>query len=603
MTTAAQRPSAIRSIARGIAVALLAGWVVGTSLANLAFLREPPGGYGMLVDYDGVVKGVEAGSPAALAGILPGDRVDLALTGREARNLVVPAKANVAVGTSIELWLDRANGPERVAITAAPLAAPGAYQFALVMRRLAALVFLVVGVGLVLLRPSPMTWGFLLFCVGLNPQTFFVTFARYPSAQSNLIVTILDDVFISAGVIGLLVFCLHFGRDSIAGWRRAVERAAPFLFLLCVGLTVYPDYANLALGLPAERIQTLSLALRGVILALAVYGLLDTYLRGPIGARQRIRWVAIGLVLGVAGTYTADILIFSNAPFALPDYVESALLILSAMLPLAVAYAVVRHRVIDVGFVISRALTYGALTAFIVLCFSALHWVLAEVLRATKLTSAAEVALVIALGYSLVVVHRRIESFTERVFFRRRHEAEARLNRAALALPRAPSLQAVDELTQAEAHSALALDSSAVFRREAGGTRYVRTAAPGWGPGTAEVLDADDALVLAALSKGAALRVRDVDWERPDLPTGSARPVLAVPAIIRDDMWALALFGAHASGEDLDPDEVQALAGLVRGACAGYEHVTAEMLREENERLKREVVALRAQLQTSKGSA
>jgi hypothetical protein len=603
MTTAAHRPSPSRSIARGIAVVLLAGWVLGTSWANLAFLWEPPGTFGMLVDYDGVVKGVEAGSPAALASIHPADRIDLALTDREARNLVVPAKANAAVGTTIELWLDRPSGPTPVTITAAPLSSPRAFQFALVMRRLAALVFLAVGSALVLLRPSPTTWGFFLFCVGLNPQTFYVTFARYPSALSNIIVTVLDDVFISAGVIGLLVFCLHFGRDSVAGWRRAVERSTPFLFLLCVVLTAYPDYANLALGLSAGRIQTLSLVLRGAILALAVYALLDTYMRGPVEARQRIRWVAIGLVLGVAGTYTADILVFSNAPFALPDYAESALLLLSAMLPLAVAYAVVRHRVIDVSFVISRALTYGALTAVIILCFSILHWLLGEVLQASRLTNAAEIALVIALSYSLAVLHRRIETFTERVFFRRRHEAEARLDSVALALPRASSLQAVDELTQSEASSALALASAAVFRREDGGTRYVRTASSGWSPNTAETLDPDDKLVLLISSKRVSLRVRDVDWERPDLPAGTARPVLAVPFVIRDDVPALALFGAHLSGEDLDPDEVRTIAGLVRGACTGYEHVTAELLRKENERLTQEVAALRMQLGTSKGSA
>jgi hypothetical protein len=603
MKAPTQRTPAFRSIARAFAVGLLVAWVLGTSVANLGFLREPPGTFGMRIDYDGRVKGVDAGLPAARAGIRPADRVDLRLTDKEARSLVVPAKANAAVGTAIELWLDRPSGPMPVTIIAAPLPSARAFQFALIMRRLAALIFIVVGATLVLVRPGPQTWGFFLFCVGLNPQEFYVTFARYPSALSNLVVTVADDIFISAGVIGLLAFCLRFGHDSIDGWRRGAERSSPYLFLFCAVLTVYPDYANLALGLPAESIQTLSLVLRGAILALAVYALLDTYMRGPTEARQRIVWVAVGLVLGVVGTYTTDVLVFSNAPFALSDVAESGMLVLSAMLPLAVAYAVVRHRVIDVSFVINRALAYGVLTTIIVLCFAVLHWLLGEVLRATKLATAAEIALAIALSYFLAVFNRRIEGFTERVFFRRRHEAEARLNRVALALPHASSLLAVDQLTQSEALNALQLASSAIFRREDGGTRYVRTASSGWSSGSAHALDADDVLVRAAASKRAPLRVLDLDRERSDLPAGHARPVLAVPLIAHDDMSALALFGAHSSGEDLDPDELRAIAGLARGACAGYEHVTVELLRKENERLTHEAEALRAQLQPPKGSA
>lgn len=603
MKAPTQRSPVLRSIARGFAVGLLVAWVLGTSVANLGFLREPPGTLGMRIDYDGRVKGVDAGLPAGQAGLHPGDRIDLRLTDGQARSLVVPAKANIAVGTTVKLWVDRPTGPTPLTLTAIPLPSPGTFQVALVMRRLAALVFVVVGAALVLLRPSPLTWGFFLFCVGLNPQAFYVTLSRYPSALSNLVVTMADDVLISAAVVGLLVFSMWFGHESIAGWRRAVERSAPSLFVFCAVVTAYPDYANLALGLPAGPIQTLSLGLRGAILALAIYGLLDTYVRGPLEARQRIVWVAAGLVLGVVGTFTADVLVFSNAPFALSDEAESALLLLSAILPIAVAYAVVRHRVIDVRFVINRAVAYGSLTAIIVLCFSALHWLLGEVLRATRLATAAEIALAIALSYWLAMMNRSIESVTERIFFRRRHEAEARLNRVALALPQASSLEAVDQLTQSEPLDALALASSAIFRREDGSTSYVRTASAGWDPGSARTLDADDALVRAAFVKRAPLRVIDVEWNRHDLPSGPARPVLAVPLIAHGDVSALALFGAHSSGEDLDPDEVRAIAGLAQGACAGYEHATVDLLRKENARLAHEVEALRAQVQPPKGSA
>jgi hypothetical protein len=72
--------------------------------------------------------------------------------------------------------------------------------------------------------------------------------------------------------------------------------------------------------------------------------------------------------------------------------------------------------------------------------------------------------------------------------------------------------------------------------------------------------------------------------------------VLAVPVVIHDELFAVVLYGAHVSDEDLDPDEVRALEGLAEGARAGYEHVAAEQLRQENEALAREVAQLRSAL-------
>jgi len=186
MDAATQRRTAARTIARVGAVALLASWVIGMSLSNLFFLWQPPGTFGMRADYDGRIKGVTAGLPAARAGLLQGDVIDLPLTSKGARNLVLPAKSNVPVGTTITLWIMRRSGPTAIALTSSALANPRPFQLAIVARRLATLVFLIVGAALVLLRPGPATWGFYLFCVGLNPQTFFVSLSRYPSATSNI---------------------------------------------------------------------------------------------------------------------------------------------------------------------------------------------------------------------------------------------------------------------------------------------------------------------------------------------------------------------------------------------------------------------------------
>ena len=55
---------------------------------------------------------------------------------------------------------------------------------------------------------------------------------------------------------------------------------------------------------------------------------------------------------------------------------------------------------------------------------------------------------------------------------------------------------------------------------------------------------------------------------------------LAVPVTVRHELVSFTLYGAHANGAQLDPEEVELLEELAREASRAYDHVEAVRARE-----------------------
>jgi hypothetical protein len=87
----------------------------------------------------------------------------------------------------------------------------------------------------------------------------------------------------------------------------------------------------------------------------------------------------------------------------------------------------------------------------------------------------------------------------------------------------------------------------------------------------------DGALPDLATSKPVQIDPRDA--ERLHFPTGLAAPTVVVPVQDKIRRFALALYGPHASGADLAPDERAVLAGLASDAALAYRGAEAAMLR------------------------
>src|SRR5450631_3260464 len=485
-------------IVRPIVVALLAALMLGTTLPDVVRVFDHPiYEFGYRIDYFGFITGIEAGSPAAKAGIQQGDRLDILSTPRD-RISAAYQGGTIVPHESVAMGIMR-DGKTRLVSLTADLPEPAYTRPLVLARELAGLVFVLVGAMLVLLRPGPMTWGFYLFCCGLNPAPsgVFATAAPLDLVGANQVA---GTVLFFVGMIGLDVFALRFPSGRAQNWRIIAERICVACIVPLAALATWATLQFLLFNSISEVGFAWPTAI-AVSVLIAVVALFATYRSASGADRSRLRWVVFGS---------------------------------------------------------SRALVYAILTTLIVGVFALLDWLMHKVLEQTKIALAAEIVAALSLGFCMNGLHRRINQFIDSTLFRQRYLAARRLTRAAVSLPHAASVGAVDEMLVGEPVDALRLTSAAIFRAR-NGADFAREAAVNWPDGTAQRLDPSEQLVMLLRGERGPLRLDDIRWPRPDLPRGDKEPVLAVPVLVRDRLIAIALYGSHSNGEALDPDEAASI--------------------------------------------
>ena len=173
---------------------------------------------------------------------------------------------------------------------------------------------------------------------------------------------------------------------------------------------------------------------------------------------------------------------------------DGVISVVGAAAPIGVAYAILKHRVVNVSFVVSRTIVYGTITAILIATFAFIDWLVGRVLDQSRLAVVAEVIAAIAIGFSLNGLHRQIDRFVDGLLFRSRHAAERTLTRFAAGLRTRP-VRTRRRDAREETTAALGLTSAAVFRRTSEHC-FDRMAAVGWEGATATRLTERDKPVL-----------------------------------------------------------------------------------------------------------
>lgn len=554
----------------------------------------PQGTLGLLPDYGTKVRAVALGSPADLAGVVAGDDIVLAAMPIGERRYLAGVGFAVPVGATVHLRFVHAGVARDAALTAVPVELSQEDRFSLFLQCGAALMFIVVGAALILLRPMPATWGFGLYCLLVLPTNDH----PFPlaSAATSLAATGLYDIVQNLGVVGLVLFALEFPRPFATPWRDGVRRSLPVLFVGLAAMTLYPDVANLLLGTGATFENWTLQIVFGATFALAMFILCDSYRRIAIDERERLRWVLIGFGLGSLASYVGSTLVFSSLiAIDPPAWLANALVSLNVLLPLTVAHAVVRHRVLDINFVISRALAYASLTTILAALFGLLDWVFGHLLEEFRMSRVVQAAVSISIAFAFDSLHKRTENAVETIFFRKRRAAEARLTRLAHQLTQARSAQVVTEALIGEASDALELSSAALFEKNAAGA-FARVAAHAWRDADCALLDDTNLLVLALRAQKQAVNLAELPWRRADVPSGGATPLVAVPMDSRGELTGIVLYGGHPDGGDVDPAELALLERLAHAASVAIDELNSERLRAENERANSTIQELNARL-------
>ncbi|MBV8285013.1 MAG: hypothetical protein JO175_10230, partial [Candidatus Eremiobacteraeota bacterium] len=261
----------------------------------------------------------------------------------------------------------------------------------------------------------------------------------------------------------------------------------------------------------------------------------------------------------------------------------------------AVSYAFINERIIDIGFVIGRATGYAMTSAVLVLFMAICEWSVGELFADSHLAAYATLAAALLAAFSFNAIHQRIDAVLDWLFFRREFLAEQRLRRDARALSFVTSERAVVELMLDEPVQALELSSAALFKLDEDKGAYVRAAMRFWPEDAMIDIPADDPLIAQLRSEREPLSLPELGWSRSGLPAGPLAPVLAVPALARSDLYAFALYGAHRDGATLNVEERGLLGNLVAAAAATFDHLDAQRAREE-------IAALRRRLSEITGS-
>jgi hypothetical protein len=542
----------------------------------------PTGKLGVSVSADGT-RIVRLRDPAAAnaAGVYVGDRIDV-------RGMTLPQRLRLFAGTVpggvVQARVAHAGGPFRdVTLVAKPtatladtLAGRATVATAMYVLSQITIALLALGVAAVIAwrRPS-VAAAVLVYAAGgtVEATRLAATFASLPDPLFAAIALVCGAVFAQLPAYALLVFLAWFPRAPATPREWTFARWAVGAFVVaCIFEFVKTWYWKSYL--PGELVA--EAASPWLATAAVIVFTVTRYAMASGETRRRIAWVLVGLVLSTVGLTVFNAVALLPVTVVGPEaksWWYAAMDVLSMSLWLSLAYAVLRHRVLDLGFVVNRTLVYGLLTTLVVVVVSLVDWLCGHFL-ASRFSLAFEAIVAVGLGLALNNLHGRTEHLVDRVVFRERHRAETRLRQRASALAFAQSETDIDTTLASDACAILRLASGAVFRRDPdAGARYRRVAAHGWEDADATVIDAGSILVRSLLTERGIVVLEDLAIEQPGLPGGLARPAIAVPIAFQPELVGFVLYALHVDGTLPDPEELDLLHQLAKSAGSVYEIV------------------------------
>jgi hypothetical protein len=569
---------------------------------DLTRVAQPLGSFGFYANNDGLIYDVAGpfpdtrASPAWKAGIRQGDRIDLARmrcfpydAATCASTLAVLGGVQyVLPGRSATIGLVSASDglPRQATLVAEEAPANWLVRGVLFLDEVAGILVVLAAAWLVWTRPGAMSWGFFLYVIWFNPgqaYAFYAFLQQWPLALlAQYVAACLAQ---AAGFAGLLLFVLRVPANQIDPAWRSFERALPLLALV-FAVALLASLGSV-LGYATENTTRVVLLAGFVVDFCALIILFMRRRRQTPEDYQRVRWVIWGCLIGLPAFIIAEIsqgttlLRTPWGDFTPPDDVVGLLYLANGILCLFVFEAIRRPRVVSVAIPLRRVTILGLILSIPALL---LHHEVDSIREHLDLPSWAWLGIGAGLLFLISRLHETAVHLADRYFNRALDRMEVQLEQAIAGAGTAP---AIDRLLADGPFRAFRLASAATFRR-IGPVFRRHEDSNGWIDCATRTLRDNDPM-LAPLSKGRPFNVADDDAYDAKLPSGLRRPVLAVPVASRSTCYAVALYGPHASGTDLDSNERTLLARLGDSAADAYAQLETAALRARIAALEHEL--------------
>jgi hypothetical protein len=380
---------------------------------------------------------------------------------------------------ALEVCSERAVGqptPEGVQALREMGLSVGSYAlFNVVVDKIFQLVWFAVG-AIIFFRRSDDRMALLtsLFLVSFGPVAVIPTVAYTLISSQPAWWLPVRSVEIVGNVCSVLFFFLFPGGRFAPRWTRWLA-VAFIAFDLSTTLGPRP-FAGLYSRSPA--LETVSyLVFLGIVVSL-VWSQVYRYRRVSSPAqRQQTKWVVFGTTLGVAGTFPLQLpvdlsLVGGDTPLTLL-FLKVGFALSFMLIPLSIGVAVLRSHLFDIDVLINRTLVYGSLTATLVaLYFGGIVLLqrLFVVLTGERYTLAV-VASTLVIAALFNPLRRRIQTFIDRRFYRRKYDARKTLEAFSTTLRDETDLEALNSELVGVVRETMQPTHLSLWLRPKGGTK------------------------------------------------------------------------------------------------------------------------------------
>lgn len=364
----------------------------------------------------------------------------------------------------------------------------------------------------------------------LLPCAFFRCFAVFPSAK-------------------------RFATNRFFRWWVYIPALLLFV-AMSVSYLTGKSYERLFFLIRMPRLTVLNLIWLFVYSIAGHACLLHTWLFGEtVNQQKQAKWLFIGIGIG-----TVPVAVFDTVPrlveIDIPHGEYSAYTLVMIMLCYGVA--ILRHRLMNIEFVLNRSSVYAVVSSVMLTIYLASIWVLSEVSLKPRTAVSVRLFSMLIVALLFAPMKQRIQDFIDRYFYQRRYNYRQTLLNLSEALSTMLKLDELGDILLNQLSEALQPEFAALLL---GGKVY------------RQVGDKD--------KLGETLRESGPEFagSKPE-QIGGRR--LAVPLLSKGDSVGVILLGGKLSGKDYNVEDISLMKTLSNQAAISIENaVMYERLREQ----------------------